>query len=158
MRQERHLEYLRWTVRKNCSRVRRDHDLVETSMEFSNAILSKKDVGMEQMECEMGIVLTIRHVIAWRSGVVLHHIPDAWCFGGRFSVRDDLTDSTHVGNVPARNPMKANSFGRANSFVYLEHEHVGLAYSVRFSHLPISSKIFNLLRPLRVYSQSCALQ
>jgi hypothetical protein len=51
-------------------------------MEFSNAILSKNDVGTEQMECEMGIVLTIRHVIAWRSGVVLHHIFDAWRFGG----------------------------------------------------------------------------
>ena len=51
-------------------------------MEFSNATLSKNDVGTEQMECEMGIVLTIRHVIAWRSDVVLHHIFDTWRFGG----------------------------------------------------------------------------
>ena len=51
-------------------------------MEFSNAILSKNDEVWEQMECEMGIVLTIRHVIAWRSDVVLHHIFDAWRFGG----------------------------------------------------------------------------
>jgi len=34
------------------------------------------------MECEMGIVLMIRYVIAWRPGMALHHIFDAWRFGG----------------------------------------------------------------------------
>jgi hypothetical protein len=54
---------------------------------FPNAILSKYDDGMEQMGCEMGIVLMIRHVIAWRSGVVLHHIFDTWRFWEILSLR-----------------------------------------------------------------------
>jgi hypothetical protein len=35
------------------------------------------------MECEIGYCIDDpSHVIAWRSGVVLHHIFDAWRFRG----------------------------------------------------------------------------